>query len=121
MMLMKPLSIVLMLALSSPLASCNTPSISQAAPVTVANAEKGLTIAHLAYNGLSATILTATQTGLLKGQNAATVKAYYDKARDALAAADAADKALNTQGIIAAVLAAQDAIAQASNIVTPKV
>jgi hypothetical protein len=119
-MMTKPIALALMLALSSPLASCNTPSVADAAPVTVANAEKGLTIAHLAYNGLSATILTATQTGLLKGQNAATVKVYYDKARDALLAADAADKALNTQGIIAAVQAAQDAIALASSIVSPK-
>lgn len=119
-MMMKAAYLSIALALSSPLASCQTPSVADAAPVTVANAEKGLTIAHLAYNGLSATILTATQTGLLKGANAATVKVYYDKARDALAAADAADKALNTQGIMAAAQAAQDAIAQASAIVSPK-
>lgn len=113
-------SLALILALSSPLASCSTPSISASAPVTVANAEKGLTIAHLAYNGLSSTILTATQTGLLKGPNATTVKADYDKAKKALDAADAADKALNAQGIVAAVQAAQDAITQASNLVSPK-
>jgi hypothetical protein len=79
--------------------------------------EKSLTIAHLAYNGISEVILTATRSGTLRGENAKQVWVYYRQAGDALNAADKAHSALNEEGIINAIMAANDAIAAASVLV----
>ena len=95
-------------------------SVVDSAPVTMVTAEKSLTIAHLALNGIGTTIIHATETGALMGANAATVKVWYDKADDALKVADKADDAANANGIMDAVRLAQDAIAAAATITNPK-
>lgn len=72
------------LILAAPLGGCaNSPfantadtvavggSVTQANPEVMANAEKVLTAAHIAYNALSQSILLATQNGILHGANAA--------------------------------------------------
>lgn len=87
-------------------------TVASTAPVVAMDAEKGLIIAHLAYNSIGDAILVAVNTKLLHGENAAKVKVLYDKAGDALIAADIADKAANTSGIIEAVKIADEAIAQ---------
>ncbi len=119
--------ILLACALALPLASCSTisaiapgSSLASAAPATMIAAEKALTITHLAFNGVSTGIQTFTASGVLRGPAAAQVKVWYDKAGDALIAADKADAALNAQGIMAAIGTAQDAIAAANAIVYPK-
>ena len=111
---MKLASIIFALALSS----CAGTGLQ--GTQTLVDAEKSLTIAHLAYNGIGAGLLTAANSGVLKGANAAQAKVYFDKAGDALKVADTADNAANASGILAAVQQAQDAIAQANALVNPK-
>jgi hypothetical protein len=86
----------------------------------LADAEKSLTIAHLAYNGIGTALKSAADSGALRGANAATAKSWYDKAGDSLKAADAADVAANAPNINAAIAAATDAITQANAIIAPK-
>ena len=100
------------LVFAAALASCGTPGQVVGTPTIVA-AEKSLTLAHLAYDGVGMSLKTAAETGVLKGANAATAKCWYDRAGDALNAADAADVALNASNIVAAITQAQDAIVQA--------
>lgn len=116
-----------MLALSLALGGCDTikavvagGSVAGSAPVTMLTAEKSLTIAHLAYNGIGTSLKNAADTGVLKGANAATAKVWYDKAGDALLVADKSDDAANANGIMAAVTLAEEAIGQASAIANPK-
>lgn len=118
-MKMKLACLVLCLGLSS----CDTvtalvsgQSVAQSSPGISINTEKALTITHLAFQGVSDAILSATSTGLLKGANAAQVRVYYDKAGAALDVADTADKALNEQGVLSAISDAQDAISQAKTL-----
>jgi uncharacterized lipoprotein NlpE involved in copper resistance len=99
------------LVLSLALVGCNGVNVSQGALTT---AEKSLTIAHLAYNGAGTALKSAADSGVLKGQNAAQAKVYFDKAGDALALADKADTAANAQGILAQITIAEDLLAQAS-------
>lgn len=87
-------------------------SVAEVAPVTIVVAEKSLTIAHLAYDGLGISLKAAAESGVLRGTNAATAKCWYDLAGDKLIAADAADKALNASGVMAAIGEAQNAIVQ---------
>lgn len=96
------------------LASC----VSTGNPLS--DAEKGLTIAHLAYNGIGTALKAAADSGALRGANAASAKVLYDKAGDALKVADAADVAANAQNVNAAVAAATLAIAQANAIIAAK-
>ncbi len=105
------------LCLLIPLAGCANNAIN---PADLGSAEKSLTLAHLAYQGISDTILAATKSGVLKGTAAAQTKVYYDKAGAALDVADKADTAANAPDIITAVLQANDAITQASNLVKGK-
>lgn len=92
-------------------------SIASSAPGVSIAAEKSLTIAHLAYNGIGGALVSAAQTGVLHGPNAADARVLYDKAGDALAVADKADAAANEQGVINAVSAATDAISAAQALV----
>jgi len=87
-------------------------SLAQAAPQTAADAEKALTIAHLAYQALGVSLRGAAASGALRGTDAAAAKDLYDRAGAALDAADAADAAANAQGVIAALAGATALIAQ---------
>lgn len=100
------------LILAAALTACTTPGQVVGTNTLVA-AEKSLTLAHLAYDGVGMSLKTAADTGVLRGSNAATAKCWFDRAGDALNAADAADVALNASNIVAAITQAQDAIVQA--------
>lgn len=111
------------LVLIIPLSGCNTlahviggDSIADTAPATVAEAEKALTLAHLAYDGLGDTLKATATSGVLHGPAAATAKTYYDKAGDALLLADQADATANAKGIMDAISSADTAILQAKNL-----
>ncbi len=92
-------------------------TIAQAAPAASEDAEKALTIAHLAYQAAGATLQQAAQSGALHGANAATAQALYDKAGTALALADQADAAANAQGVLAQVTSVQALIAQIAALI----
>ena len=98
----------------------NGSSVSETAPEAFANAQKGLTVGHLAYAAISNQINTAIAQGLLKGENAATVQVHYRKAKAALDLADTAERLGNTADLIAAVREANSAIAQAKSLVGVK-
>jgi len=89
-------------------------SAASSAPQSIAQAEKGLTLAHLAYQGLGDGLKSAATSGLLKGQAAASAKLAYDAAGDALEVADSADAVANAQGINDAVAKAEMLINQAN-------
>lgn len=117
---------ILALALIIPLSGCAqlsgalqvaTGSVATVAPATVADAEKALTVAHLAYNAVSLNLLDATKSGLLHGTNAATAKVYYDQAGDALAAADQLDKLANANGVLAKINEAEALIVKIKGLI----
>jgi hypothetical protein len=117
---------LLALVLLVPLGGCQnlstafqvaTGSVATVAPVTISDAEKGLTVAHLALNAVAENILTATHNGTLHGTLAGEVKTLFDKADDALKAADQADSLANAPGITAKVKEATDLIATIQNLV----
>lgn len=58
---------------------------------TGADAEKALTLAHLAYQGVGIALEQAAESGALHGADAARAQALYDQAGAALDAGDAAD------------------------------
>ena len=87
-------------------------SVAQQAPVTIADAEKGLTVTHYAYEGVSIALMQAANMDLLHGANATTAQQLYDKVGDILTAADQADAAANAQGILDQVSAANALIVQ---------
>lgn len=92
-------------------------SIAQSAPVAAVDAEKALAVAHLAYQAVGVSLEQAAESGALKGEDAKTAQALFDKAGAALDAADAADAALNAQGVIEAVTEAQAAIAKLRSLI----
>jgi hypothetical protein len=106
---------IIVLVFAIALAGCMT-----IAPTTLSTAEKSLTIAHLAYNGIGESLKASAESGVLVGMNAATAKSWFDKAGDALLVADKADAAANAQGILDAIILAEEAIAQANALVSPK-
>lgn len=120
---MKRIALVLLVC-CVPLASCqqadtpivNGSSVADTSPEVFANAQKGLTVAHLAYNAIGSQILQATSSGLLKGNAAAQVKVVYDKAGDALNIADTAERAGNTTNLLHAIQEANSAISQAKSL-----
>jgi len=122
---MNPLkSLALASVVATSLGGCQTvaslltgQSVAQVAPTTIADAEKALTIAHLAYQALGETLKSGADSGILHGPNAATAKSYYDKAGDYLDVADKADAAANAQGIFSAVASAESFITQAKALV----
>ncbi|MEI9932807.1 MAG: short-chain fatty acyl-CoA regulator family protein [Rhizomicrobium sp.] len=75
---------------------------------TLTDAEKALTVAHLAYQGAGVALEQAAQSGALIGANAAAAEALYDKAGTALDAADAADETANAADILSAVTDARN-------------
>lgn len=95
-----------------PAFSVLTGSLATTAPTTIATAEKALTVAHLALNTIGQDIIAATNSGVLHGANATTVKSYYDTADDDLKAADQLDTLANAQGVMDKVTAADALIAQ---------
>jgi len=105
-----------------------TGSVATTAPVTTAQAEKVLTVTHLALNTISVNILAATDSCVkhhdnscpLHGDNAATAKIMYDTADDSLKAADQIDAVANAQGVIDKVNAAETLIAQINNLIPKK-
>lgn len=117
---MKSLYFALALVLTTPIVSGCQQLTSVTSSQNITEAEKALTVAHLAYNSLGTIILDATKTGVLKGSTAAQVKVYYDKAGDALLVADKADKAANATDLANAIASAQDAIASASTLIGSK-
>jgi hypothetical protein len=82
-------------------------SVAQAAPTATADAEKALTVAHLAYQAVGISLEQATQSGLLTGADAAKAQALFDEAGTALDIADQADAAANAPGVLAAIADAQ--------------
>lgn len=117
-------ALAIALVCSLPLAACNGnppllngSSIAQSAPEVFANAQKSLTVTHLAYDAIGRQILSATQSGLLKGENAATVQVVYRKAKGALDIADTAERVGNTTNLLQAIQEANSAITQVKNLV----
>jgi hypothetical protein len=110
----------LALAGGSTLTGCASQSIADQAPETVLTAEKALTVAHLALQRVGDTLVAASTRGALRGEAAATAKVWYDRADDALRAADTFDTAANTNGILNQIRIAHDAIFQANAIISPK-
>lgn len=113
-------------ALSLALAGCGSiqgcaflsgQSVADQAPETILTAEKALTVAHLALEQVGNRLIELAQSGVLRGQAAAEAKVWYDRADDALKAADTADKAANVMGVLNAVRLAQDALFQANTII----
>ncbi|HWA91801.1 MAG TPA: hypothetical protein VG889_17315 [Rhizomicrobium sp.] len=78
---------------------------------TLQDAEKALTIAHLAYQAAGVALEDAAKSGALHGDDAAKAQALYDKAGDALVLADEADAAANADGVLEEAAAAQALIA----------
>ncbi len=87
-------------------------SLAQQAPQSIADAEKALAVAHLAYQGIGISLQQAAASGLLHGADAATAKTLFDKAGAILDTADQADALANAQGVFAAVSSASALIAQ---------
>lgn len=116
-------AILAALIAAAPLAACSSllgGSVAQSAPQTVADAEKALTIAHLAYQGIGLALEDAAASGALHGADAAKAQALFDKAGAALDVADTADAAANADGILAAVADADTLIAALHTLVTPE-
>jgi hypothetical protein len=80
-------------------------------PATLQDAEKALTVAHLAYQAAGTALDEAARSGALHGADAAGAQALYDKAGDALDLADKADAAANADGVVEEVAAVQALIA----------
>jgi hypothetical protein len=92
---------------------------SAANAATLGDAEKALTVAHLAYQGAGIALEQAAQSGALTGTNAVKAEAAYDKAGAALDVADAADRAANASDILSAVADA-DAALSSLNVLIKK-
>jgi hypothetical protein len=93
------------------------PGTAQAAPGALMDAEKALTVAHLAYQAIGVSLEQAAQSGALAGDDAANARALFDKAGTALDIADAADEAANAEGVFAAVADAEAAISSINAII----
>jgi len=107
------LTLIAALATATPLGGCSSlAGTTAAATTTLGDAEKGLTLAHLAYQGIGIALENAARSGVLHGADAASAKALYDKAGTALATADAADALANAQGVADAVADANALIGQ---------
>jgi hypothetical protein len=121
---MTKLALAAALAAAVSLGACSTvaplfagQSLAQQAPQTSADAQKALTIAHLAYQGIGISLKDAAQSGALHGANAASAKALYDKAGALLDTADQADALANAPGVFAAVGEASALIAQIKSLI----
>ncbi|HJW41375.1 MAG TPA: hypothetical protein VJ476_09140 [Rhizomicrobium sp.] len=123
---MKLNALVLAVALvATPLAGCaNLSAIvgggSLAAPQSMADAEKALALAHLAYQGAGIALKDAAASGALHGADAATAKTLYDRVGAVLDAADAADALADASGVLAAVADANTLVAQIGALIPKK-
>jgi len=90
---------------------------SAANAATLSDAEKALTVAHLAYQGAGIALEQAAQSGALTRANAVKAEALYDKAGAALDVADAADEAANASDILSAVADAETAISSLNTLI----
>jgi hypothetical protein len=90
---------------------------STAQAATLTDAEKALTVAHLAYQGAGVALEQAAQSGALSGANATKAQTLYDKAGAALDVADQADDAANAADILAAVADAEAAISSLNTLI----
>jgi 1,2-phenylacetyl-CoA epoxidase PaaB subunit len=123
-MTMRKLAVAAALAAAVSLGACSTvapllmgESFAHQAPQSAADAEKALTIAHLAYQAIGVSLQDVAQSGALHGANAATARALYDKAGTLLDTADQADALANAQGVFAAVGEASALIAQIKSLI----
>jgi ABC-type Fe3+-hydroxamate transport system substrate-binding protein len=116
---MRAFALVVLLA-AAPLGACSALSLAQSAPQSTSDAEKALTIAHLAYQAVGLALKDAAASGALHGADAATAQALYDKVGAALDAADAADEAANASGVLAAVADADTLIAQLHTLIAQR-
>jgi hypothetical protein len=107
------LALLTALATATPLGGCSSlaGTSTTTAPDTLADAEKGLTLAHLTYQGIGLALQNAAGSGALHGADAARAETLYDQAGTALATADAADTLANAQGV-------SDAVADANALIT---
>ena len=109
------LTLLAALATATPLGGCSGlagTTTTATTTSTLADAEKDLTLAHLAYQGIGIALQNAAESGALHGADAASAKALYDQAGTALATADAADGLANAQGVADAVAGANALIGQ---------
>ena len=113
------LTLLAALATATPLGGCSSlaGTTTATATSTLADAEKDLTLAHLAYQGIGIALQNAAQSGALHGADAATAKTLYDQAGTALATADAADGLANAQGVADAVASANALIGQIHDLI----
>jgi hypothetical protein len=87
------------------------------AQTAIVDAEKALTLCHLAYQGAGVALKNAAGSGALHGADAARAKALYDQAGAALDAADAADAVADAPGALAALARANALIAQLHTLI----
>ncbi len=109
------------LILAVALAACATPGQVVVGTPAIVVTEKALTLAHKFYDATGETLITLAQTGVIKGQAAATARCWYARAGNALDAADAADAVVNASvdEILADIVKMQDALVQASVVGVP--
>ncbi len=112
--------LAVLLVAAVPLGGCASLPSSLVAPQSIADSEKALAVAHLAYQGAGVALKSAAQSGALHGAAAADAKALYDKAGAALATADAADAAANAPDLIAALGDATALLAQLRALIPPQ-
>ena len=87
-------------------------SVAQSAPLTTEDAEKALTVAHLAHQAIGVSLKAAADSGALHGADAAKAQALFDRAGAALDAADQADALANASDVMSAVEDAEALISQ---------
>jgi len=105
---------------SAPLGACaSLPGFAgtPAQTTATADAQKALTLAHLAYQGIGEALRNAALSGALHGPAAAEAKALYDKAGAALDAADTAQAAADAPDMLSAIAEANALIAQLHTLI----
>lgn len=114
---MKRLILGLILAIG--LSGCGS-TLTTFNPSVASDIEKSLTVAHIAYNSTGELILTVGGTGQIKGQTAANIQTVYNKAGDALGAADKLNAAGQTENVLSQVNLANQALADVTKLVNGK-
>ena len=122
--LVRRLIVAVALTASLSLSGCETVtaligghSIAEQAPAAALDAEKALTIANLAYQGIGLELKDAAERGMIHGENAATAKVWYDQAGDTLLTAHQLNAVANAQGVMDAVSKAQALIFQIKSLI----
>ena len=101
------------LLICAPMAGCQTWLTLQPAATSQARASQALYVAEAAFEGASAALEQAADTGLLKGVDAAKARSLYEAAHAALLAARMAKASGDDAGELAQ---ATDAISQAGQV-----